>query len=69
MLAFCGISGSIRDHSSSVRSVEYRFVFFSILAIRLGVASVHIRSLDHIMPLETTLFKRALRAKAEWMSY
>ncbi|CAO3358094.1 hypothetical protein [Azospirillum melinis] len=34
MGAFCGISGSIRYHSSSVRSVEYRFVCFSILAIR-----------------------------------
>jgi hypothetical protein len=40
-----GGDGSIRDHSSSVGSVGYRFVLRSISAIRPRLAGVHIPSL------------------------
>src|SRR5271163_1299561 len=42
-----GRKGSTRAHSSSVKSLGYRLVFFSILAIRPRVAGVHIPSLNH----------------------
>src|SRR3977135_2129353 len=42
-----GRKGAIFAHSSAVRSLGYRLVFFSILAIRPRVAGVHIPSLNH----------------------
>src|ERR1700685_3901973 len=42
-----GRKGSILAHSSLVKSLGYRLVFFSILAIRPRVAGVHIPSLNH----------------------
>ncbi|CCG09015.1 Transposase, mutator type [Pararhodospirillum photometricum DSM 122] len=47
----CGSKGSSAPHSSSVRSLGYRFVFFSMAAIRLHVDLFHIdsRSVDDLV--------------------
>src|SRR5271156_4142840 len=52
-----GRKGSIRAHSSSVKSLGYRLVFFSILAIRPRVAGVHIPSLNHARKTLSTSFQ------------
>jgi hypothetical protein len=52
-----GSTGSTADHSSSVRSLGYRFVFFSMAAIRPRVARVHIPSLNHAEPPPSSLFQ------------
>src|SRR5271155_28429 len=52
-----GRKGSIRAHSSSVKSLGYRLVFFSILAIRPRVAGVHIPSLNHGRKPHSTTFQ------------
>src|SRR5271155_3743110 len=52
-----GSKGSIRAHSSSVKSLGYRLVFFSILAIRPRVAGVHIPSLNHGRKPHSTTFQ------------
>jgi hypothetical protein len=45
--AGCGRKTSSATHSSSVRSLGYRFVFFSMATIRPHVAVFHIHSLNH----------------------
>src|SRR5271168_3669880 len=52
-----GRKGSIRAHSSSVKSLGYRLAFFSILAIRPRVAGVHIPSLNHRRKPHSTTFQ------------
>src|SRR5271156_4893756 len=52
-----GRKGSIRAHSSSVKSLGYRLVFFSIVAIRPRVAGVHIPSLNHGRKPHSTTFQ------------
>src|SRR6202789_3219129 len=52
-----GRKGSIRAHSSSVKSLGYRLVCFSILAIRPRVAGVHIPSLNHGRKSHSTAFQ------------
>src|SRR5271168_5502255 len=52
-----GRKGSIRAHSSSVKSLGYRLAFFSILAIRPRVARVHIPSLNHRRKPHSTTFQ------------
>src|SRR6202451_3692678 len=52
-----GRKGSTRAHSSSVKSLGYRLVFFSILAIRPRVAGVHIPSLNHDRKPHSTTFQ------------
>src|SRR5271157_2649022 len=52
-----GRKGSIRAHSSSVKSLGYRLVFFSILAIRPRIAGVHIPSLNHGRKPHSTTFQ------------
>src|SRR5258707_5498867 len=52
-----GRKGSIFAHSSSVRSLGYRLVFFSILAIRPRVDGVHIPSLNHGRKTLSTSFQ------------
>ena len=49
--------GLIRAHSSSVKSLGYRLVFFSILAIRPRVAGVHIPSLNYGGKPHSTTFQ------------
>ena len=57
-----GRKGSIRTHSSSVKSLGYRLVFFSILAIRPRVAGVHIPSLNHGRKPHSTTFQTDSKA-------
>src|ERR1700734_3676713 len=52
-----GRKGSIRAHSSSVKSLGYRLVFFSIVAIRPRVAGVHIPGLNHGRKPHSTTFQ------------
>src|SRR5271155_780694 len=57
-----GRKGSTRAHSSSVKSLGYRLVFFSILAIRPRVAGVHIPSLNHDRKPHSTTFQTDSKA-------
>src|ERR1700734_391907 len=52
-----GRKGSIRAHSSSVKSLGYRLVFFSIVAIRPRVAGVHIPGLNTGRKPHSTTFQ------------
>ena len=47
LLGSLGISGSIRTHSSSVRSVGYRLVLRAMSAIRSRLFRVHIPNFNH----------------------
>ena len=47
LLGSLGISGSIRTHSSSVRSVGYRLVLRAMSAIRPRLSRVHILNFNH----------------------
>jgi Possible hemagglutinin (DUF637)./Possible hemagglutinin (DUF638). len=58
----CGSKGSSAPHSSSVRSLGYRFVFFSMAAMRSRVDLFHIDSLNHACTRGSSLFQTASQA-------